>query len=518
MALGPTTRSFLSSIRASLEVATSAGGTSTSAIEGAQALSSIFNLSSEQHELIQAELAGIKTADEILADVSRILPSTSGSTDLSRFAAFVAELLAYAAVHPDVTTLIRMLAAVNKSTAGASTAASGRIIVPWDVRAAYEAWSQVYSRAHLVFGTPESFWFNPTLRWLSETLVGLAIKSDTYLQDPKQRNATDSASRLSKSAGLAGNDRTPAPANGQGTKRPAVMFLANQSFRAYFKLNNVRLCETVLSSVENAIKINRQAAMDHGGGGGGGGAAGGKAGRKRGTGAVAVAASNTATLSSAELDELAQSGYTRADLVTYRYYLGRMRLHQHRLRGAEAELSWAFQNCTDDQPRNKRMILIYLLASAIPLGRLPQPSLLYAFDLDRQFLGVVDAFRRGAAHATLTALDSWREWHRRRGTYLILREKLQIGLWRNLIRRSLILSRTYLPPSTAPPNIKLSLIAATARLAWQDERIDEADVECITISLIDQGYLKGYIHPDKGLLILQRNDQLGFVNMRAVYQ
>ncbi|CAD6963572.1 unnamed protein product [Tilletia controversa] len=511
MALGPTTRSFLSSLRASLEAATVGGGTSVPAIEGAHSLAAIFSLSQQQHALIQAELVGVSTADDVLADVSRALPASlpgaSGSLDLSRFAAFVAELLAYAAVHPDVTTLISTLAAVN-GNGGAG--GGGGAAVPWDVRAAYEAWSQVYSRAHVVFGMPESFWFIPTLRWLSEALVGLAIKSDTYLQDPKQRNATDSASRLSKSAGLAGNDRTPAPPNGQGTKRPTVMFLANQSFRAYFKLNNVRLCETVLSSVENAIKINRQAAQDALSGG-----AGGKAIRKRG---AAAAASNTAALSAAELDELAQSGYTRADLVTYRYYLGRMRLHQHRLRAAEAELSWAFQNCTDAQPRNKRMILIYLLTAAIPLGRLPQPSLLHAFDLDRQFLGVVEAFRRGAAQAALDALDVWREWHRRLGTYLILREKLQIGLWRNLVRRSLILSRSYLPPSTAPPNIKLSLIAATARLAWQDERIDEADVECITISLIDQGYLKGYIHPDKGLLILQRNDQLGFVNMRAVYQ
>ncbi|KAK0530637.1 hypothetical protein OC842_003860 [Tilletia horrida] len=513
MALGPGTRALLASIRAATEGA--AGGSSPAAsLQAARTLAALLNLDAQRGAQVQAELAGVSSADDVLPDVSRALPGSissgagggggggSSSLDMSRFASFLAEWLAYLATNPPVSVLIEALGQATAPGLGGSSGA-----LPWDVRAAYEGWSQVYSRAHLVFGMSESYWFIPTLRWLSETLVVLGIKSDTYLRDPKQRNATDSASRLSKSAGLAGNDRSPAPPTGEGTKRPAAMFLANQSFRAYFKLNNVRLCETVLSSVENAIKINRQAAVDVQNGGPG------RVGRKG-----ASMADPIVLASGPDLDELAQSGYTRADLVTYRYYLGRMRLHQHRLRAAEAELSWAFKHCTDAQPRNKRLILIYLLTAAIPLGRLPQPGLLQAFDLDAQFLGVVQAFRRGAAQAALDALDGWREWHRRRGTYLILREKLQIGLWRNLIRRSLILSRAYLPPSNVPPNIKFSVIAATARLAWRDDRIDETDVECITISLIDQGYLKGYIHPDKGLLVLQRNDQLGFVNMRAVYQ
>ncbi|KAL9935042.1 hypothetical protein V8E36_006118 [Tilletia maclaganii] len=511
MALGPTTRSFLSSVRTALEAAVASAGTSAGAVQAANTLAVLVNLDASQSALIQQELAGISAADELLPDVTSALPASvssvvSGKLDLSRFASFIAELLAYVAAYPAVSVLTPSLVAATGAGAHGS--------LPVDVAAAYEAWSQVYSRAHLVFSLPESFWFIPTLRWLSESLVVLAIRSDAYLRDPKQRHATDSASRLSKSAGLAGNDRAPAPPSGVGTKRPAVMFLANQSFRAYFNLNNVRLCETVLSSVENAMKISRQAAQD---GGGGGGAGKGK-GRKLGGGSVFGSGAASDASSPAELEELSQSGYTRADRVTYRYYLGRMRLHQHRLRSAEAELSWAFRHCTDSQPRNKRLILIYLLTASIPLGRLPQPGLLQAFNLDRQFSGIVQAFQRGGAQLALAELDGWREWHRKRGTYLILREKLQIGLWRNLIRRTLILSRQYLPDSNAPPNVSFALLAATARLAWGDSSIDESDVECITVSLIDQGYLKGYIQPDRKLLVLQRNDQLGFVKMRDVYR
>lgn len=59
------------------------------------------------------------------------------------------------------------------------------------------------------------------------------------------------------------------------------------------QLNNVRLCETVIGSVDNARKLNRDI--------GGGGLTG---------------------------DEI----YWRADRVTYKYYLGRLRLFQHRVR------------------------------------------------------------------------------------------------------------------------------------------------------------------------------------------
>ncbi|KAK0548258.1 hypothetical protein OC846_004563, partial [Tilletia horrida] len=462
MPLGPRSQELLTAIRAAVEGATASEGTSRSALEAANALAVLLQLNdAAQYAQVQQEIASasIFTNDDALAQLSNVFPSSisvaggrgsHSSVDLSRFQTFLAELLLFISKYPSVSILLNLL-----SDPGCN-------IDQGLVRGAYEAWAQVYSRAHLVFGSSDSYWFIPSLRWLSETLVSLGIKSDTYQRDPKQRNTTDSASRLSKSAGLAGNDRTPAPPSGEGTKRPAVMFLANHSFRAYFKLNNVRLCETVLSSVENAIKINRQAASDVLKTGAGGSLR--KGNKKRSQ--LMDTGDDFEMLSAGEptAEDLAYSGHTRADLVTYRYYLGRMRLHQHRLRAMHA----------------------FRTKAAIPLGRLPTVALLQSFDLHRQFWGIVQGFRLGAASATFGALDQWREWHRRKGTYLILREKLQIGLWRNLIRRSLILSRTYLPESTAPPNIKLSIIAATARLAWQDQYLDESDVECITTSLIDQ--------------------------------
>lgn len=73
--------------------------------------------------------------------------------------------------------------------------------------------------------------------------------------------------------------------------------LANLSFKAYFKLNNTRLCETVLGSVENALKVNRTFARNSG-----------------------------------INDDSGEQCYSKADRVTYRYYLGRLRLFQHNIR------------------------------------------------------------------------------------------------------------------------------------------------------------------------------------------
>lgn len=211
----------------------------------------------------------------------------------------------------------------------------------------------LYSKAFAIFSLPEATWFGASLRHFGLVLLHLAVKvsgtaalgsrdspscsrsptpfvmtnqADKYqVQTSSTKNPciTDAASKLSKAAGLAAIDRTPAA--GQETKRREVLWLANLSFYAYFKvslwsvaamlgasltsharrlgqLNNLRLCDTVLSSVDSAFALNRQ-----------------------------FAPLATSALAGANADQ-GESCYSRADRVTYRYYLGRLRLMQHRIR------------------------------------------------------------------------------------------------------------------------------------------------------------------------------------------
>lgn len=59
------------------------------------------------------------------------------------------------------------------------------------------------------------------------------------------------------------------------------------------KLNNIRLCETVLGSVDNAIQVNKNLKSSR--------------------------------------DLSGEEGYSIADRVTFKYYVGRLRLSQHRI-------------------------------------------------------------------------------------------------------------------------------------------------------------------------------------------
>lgn len=49
------------------------------------------------------------------------------------------------------------------------------------------------------------------------------------------------------------------------------------------------------------------------------------------------------------------------------------------------ELRKAFHLCTNMQVKNKRLILVYLVTSSLPLGFFPRHELLELFDLSEQF-------------------------------------------------------------------------------------------------------------------------------------
>lgn len=272
------------------------------------------------------------------------------------------------------------------------------------IQSAYEKWSDVYSKASLVFQAQETPIFGPTLRHVGSTLVLLAIAADESMSDPSQACVTDAVSKISRSTGIAAIDRSPLP--GERTRRAEVLWLANASFRCYFKLKNVRLCETVLGSVENALTLNR------------------------------ASASEEQKVASLQVEEdLGLSCYCRADRVTYKYYLGRLRLSQHRIRKAYTELRWAFDHCTSAHMHNRRLLLTHLVVASLILGIYPTRTLLAAASLDGPFGNLMESLRCGNGYQMNVELDNWRDWHRKRGNYLLLKEKLPIGVWRNLMRR-----------------------------------------------------------------------------------
>lgn len=309
----------------------------------------------------------------------------------------------------------------------------------------YDAWSRVYSAASAIFTLPDTVWFVSVIKRVACKLVLLAIRIDRLSFSSAYVKTIDAAGRLSKTAGIAANDRTPAQAT--ETKRAAVLALANLSFRAYFKLNNTRLCEIVLGSVQNALLMNRR--------------------------------NDTA-------DKSGEERYSVAERVTYRYYLGQIRLIQHRVHVGAQHLRWAFDHCTNAHVHNKRKILVPLVASYLILGRYATPALLTRYCLREQYEALLHFHRQGNGAGVMHELEMHREWFRKRGLYMLLREKVQLGVWRNLFRRCLLLTLKASSTSTAPPTLQLAALVAPARLAWADATLELEDMECVAVNLIDQ--------------------------------
>lgn len=100
-----------------------------------------------------------------------------------------------------------------------------------------------------------------------------------------------------------------------------------------------------------------------------------------------------------------------------------------------------------------RLILTYLITANLPLGIFPSPALLQKYDLQHLYQPLIkhlkvrfhlclqkraDMSQDGNYRALLGHLDDWQDWHVRKGTYLLLREKLEVLCWRNLIRKAFV--------------------------------------------------------------------------------
>jgi hypothetical protein len=114
--------------------------------------------------------------------------------------------------------------------------------------------------------------------------------------------------------------RPDAPFDEEGSKKAGVLRIVNELFSIYFRLNTLRLCKNLVKPVE-ARKLHLAAPT--------------------------------------------------GQMVTYRYYTGRLNLFEDQYAAAEASLDYALQRCHKAATHNKRLILQYLIPVKMYRGRLP---------------------------------------------------------------------------------------------------------------------------------------------------
>ncbi|XP_024900786.1 PCI domain-containing protein 2 isoform X3 [Pteropus alecto] len=230
----------------------------------------------------------------------------------------------------------------------------------------------------------------------------------------------------------------------EDSKKWGMLFLVNQLFKIYFKINKLHLCKPLIRAIDS---------------------------------------SNL------------KDDYSTAQRVTYRYYVGRKAMFDSDFKQAEEYLSFAFEHCHRLSQKNKRMILIYLLPVKMLLGHMPTIELLKKYHL-MQFAEVTKAVSEGNLLLLNEALTKHETFFIRCGIFLIL-EKLKIITYRNLFKKVYLLLKTH----------QLSLDAFLVALKFmQVEDVDIDEVQCILANLIYMGHIKGYIsHQHQKLVVSKQN-------------
>ncbi|KAF2722290.1 hypothetical protein K431DRAFT_319714 [Polychaeton citri CBS 116435] len=223
------------------------------------------------------------------------------------------------------------------------------------------------------------------------------------------------------------------------------------------------------------------------------------------------------------------AAYPKSQRVTYLYYLGRYWFQNNHFYRAQAALGKAYQEspCIPVCTKQRRHVLVYLIASNIVLGRFPSQALLAqpeAAGLSDYFLplylsirqGNLDLFKRHMYHNSANV-----EWMLYWRILLQLRSKCEVLVWRSLVRKTFTLTgRQPDPASKIAPTVDVDAIVAAYTALLQANPIDKAPfdnppdpdfdledvreedgillpnsytVESILSSLIAQGFLGGYV-------------------------
>ncbi|KAJ3409069.1 hypothetical protein CcCBS67573_g02981 [Chytriomyces confervae] len=299
-------------------------------------------------------------------------------------------------------------------------------------------------------------WMIATLRLLCSDLTALALQDN----DP-QRNASNSVNTLdlfSKLASIFFNEinRDSSKIGSRGRSFFVPVYF---SFRICFKLNELTRCPKIIEQVDLVLNL------------------------------------------------VDSSEFPSADFVTYNYWLGRLRLINHEFEDADRSLSVAWTGCPDHYPRQKRQILLYLTATRLVLGKPPSSQLLQDYNLDGLFGDLISAASVGNFAEYEHLLQMRCTWLMRYRLYGIMKYRLKVAMFRNLMKNTwMALNQTRTISFWQFWNA--CVFAGAANFTIED-------AECILVTLVDLGYMKGYLNHAKGVVVLSASP---FPPMYEVYK
>ncbi|PFH62454.1 hypothetical protein XA68_13521 [Ophiocordyceps unilateralis] len=346
----------------------------------------------------------------------------------------------------------------------------------------YEAWRELCSM--LIRGYNNSgfeAWTIPSLYLVGKYLRLFAIKSDeershtsfdpsagaSIMQDDfdpemeKQAQLRDCEQHLKRIFTLCLNDRAPL----EESRKWGIYFIINLLFKTYFKLNSASLSRTILKTL--AVYNDKG-------------------------------------------DMPPLESFPAAQRVTFRYYEGVLLFLEENYVQAEKRLVEAWQLCHKDAKANLERILTYLVPCKLLTSHvLPTKHLLEPFPrLQRLFLPLSQCIRRGDLRAFDLALQEAENEFVRRRIYLTLERGRDIAL-RNLLRKVYIAGGFDDTNETDAAPVRRSRIPvaefrAAVCMCSGGELIDNDEVECLLANMIYKDLMKGYIHRERGIVVLSK--------------
>jgi len=194
--------------------------------------------------------------------------------------------------------------------------------------------------------------------------------------------------------------------------------------------------------------------------------------------------------------------FSKADQVTYQYYVGRKAIFDNDLALADLSLSFAFAHCPMDCLKNKRLILLYLIPVKMFLGQLPTQTLLDKYGLGC-FQELVLALKDGNLKRFVQVLADQQGFFISSGIFLMLDKLKQVCYLKLMQSMYTILNST---------QIKLEAIVDVLKKTGNETDIHETS--CILGNLIAQRKMKGYISYNHQTLVLSKVDPFPIPNTR----
>jgi nuclear mRNA export protein PCID2/THP1 len=173
------------------------------------------------------------------------------------------------------------------------------------------------------------------------------------------------------------------------------------------------------------------------------------------------------------------SYYPAAERVTYLYYLGRYHLANNHFLRAQRVLQSAYDECHRQFIGHKRLILIYLVASNICLGRFPSAAQLSrpeAVDVQQRFMPLCHIIRSGDLglfHQYLDLNSESGRWFLHRSILLQLQNRCEILVWRSLIRRCFLLNG-FKGEEKKVPFLRLNNVLCAARWTLNRQKVGDS--------------------------------------------